>query len=613
MIDTVVWNSESRPCVDVKMRSTHLYNCFLIAVGTALILPGVVWAAPRSSNTDLPTVFVNVNVVPMNSNAILFGQTVVVRNGVISQIGPAQNTPIPQQANVVDGSGRFLMPGLTDAHIHLDALSHARPDFGDGPVFLLYGITSVVNLRGGPQQLEWRRRIQDGVLLGPNLYTAGEFINEPLENSPEEVRREVMRQKNAGYDVIKFHEIRNGRSVTTHGLSRPAYDEMNAIARSLSIPLIGHAPDLLGLQALLDNHQSLAHAGLLVPLYFFPRKGLLTFGLWSLTALGLMCFFTVTLFVAAAFRWLRERRVFYKPELVRSASLLGASLFIIVLWPGLGLLSGSLVFLIFLSILCLSVILLSGASVFECLRKWKSERTAGVFSLFALTVVVTASMAFGASLFYWVPIAWRASDPGIRRLAIKLRQAGISLEPTLVVYKTGSMILEGRSRDLLSDPVMSHIAPTLRDRWATIPKVKQPLQSRLVEFLFRRTLAVSERTTLALQKQGVPLILGTDTFGIPLCAPGKSAHDELKLLNDSGLTPYEVLRTATVNPAKFLRKDSEFGTVEVGKRADLLLLPANPLENLRALDDPLGVMIRGRWLTNAMLKQVIETTHYVTR
>src|SRR5262249_41372661 len=64
--------------------------------------------------------------------------------------------------------------------------------------------------------------------------------------------------------------------------------------------------------------------------------------------------------------------------------------------------------------------------------------------------------------------------------------------------------------------------------------------------------------------------LGTDTFGFPFCIAGKSAHDEMELMGSSGLTPYEVLQSATINPAKFLGKESEFGTVTIGRRADLL-------------------------------------------
>jgi imidazolonepropionase-like amidohydrolase len=78
--------------------------------------------------------------------------------------------------------------------------------------------------------------------------------------------------------------------------------------------------------------------------------------------------------------------------------------------------------------------------------------------------------------------------------------------------------------------------------------------------------------------------------------PGFSLHDELQDLVAAGLTPYRALRAATVTPAKFLGAEEAFGTVRVGGRADLVLVADNPLEDVRAVAKPLGVMLRGRWL-----------------
>ena len=76
---------------------------------------------------------------------------------------------------------------------------------------------------------------------------------------------------------------------------------------------------------------------------------------------------------------------------------------------------------------------------------------------------------------------------------------------------------------------------------------------------------------------GVPLIAGTDTFGFTGIAPGISLQKELQILREAGLSPYDVLKTATVNPAVFLNKDHEFGQIVVGQQADLVLLDGNPL------------------------------------
>jgi len=179
------------------------------------------------------------------------------------------------------------------------------------------------------------------------------------------------------------------------------------------------------------------------------------------------------------------------------------------------------------------------------------------------------------------------------------------VEPTLIIYHNLNLMTEGRSSELLANPTLGYLPSNIRNGWAGIPSYRPPLQARLMMFLFRRTLLLSERTTGTMQRGGVPLMLGTDTFGFPFCVPGKSAHDELHLLVESGLTPYQALQTATVNPARFLGKENEFGSITVGKRADLVLVDANPLQDLNRLEHPVGVMVRGRWLTAETLAQML--------
>jgi imidazolonepropionase-like amidohydrolase len=86
-------------------------------------------------------------------------------------------------------------------------------------------------------------------------------------------------------------------------------------------------------------------------------------------------------------------------------------------------------------------------------------------------------------------------------------------------------------------------------------------------------------------------------------------HDELRLLVENGFTPYEALKTGTVNAAIVVDRmngDGNFGTIEVGKRADLILVPGNPLESLDTLRTPFGVMAAGKWYSVEMLNQLIE-------
>jgi imidazolonepropionase-like amidohydrolase len=88
--------------------------------------------------------------------------------------------------------------------------------------------------------------------------------------------------------------------------------------------------------------------------------------------------------------------------------------------------------------------------------------------------------------------------------------------------------------------------------------------------------------------------------------PGFSMHRELQLLRAAGLTPYEAIFAATRAPSAFLQRSSEFGTIAVGQRADLVLVTGNPLDDLKPLAMPEGVISRGRWFSREMLQQALE-------
>ncbi len=105
---------------------------------------------------------------------------------------------------------------------------------------------------------------------------------------------------------------------------------------------------------------------------------------------------------------------------------------------------------------------------------------------------------------------------------------------------------------------------------------------------------------------GVGILAGTDT-GSPFSIPGFSLHQELQALVDAGLSNIEALRAATVNPAKFLKKEKDFGSIEKGKIADLVLLHANPLENISNTKKIYAVIVNGRLLERKELDQMLET------
>src|SRR5436190_519338 len=260
--------------------------------------------AARALGAAPAVAIVNVNLIRMDRDRVEPGQTVVVQGDRIAAIGAAGEVVVPEAAMVIDGTNRYLLPGLTDAHVHLQGFlpGLARDDFGDAPLYLANGITTVVNLGGTTTELDWRQRIAAGDLLGPTIYTSGPFVNEPRVETPDEVRREIVTQARQGYDLIKFRELPG----TTAGLSLAAYRTMNETAREVGIPLVGHAPNNLGIDVMLESRQSLAHVGNLGNLFFLPLQANFRFLMVSATALFLLIVVVLTWASAALVGRLRQ-------------------------------------------------------------------------------------------------------------------------------------------------------------------------------------------------------------------------------------------------------------------------------------------------------------------
>lgn len=155
----------------------------------------------------------------------------------------------------------------------------------------------------------------------------------------------------------------------------------------------------------------------------------------------------------------------------------------------------------------------------------------------------------------------------------------------------------------LRRPEVRYVSPEQRIDWAGSGYARRQgsLDARL-GFLGRFAKALADAD--------VPLIAGTDAPTIPGVAPGFSLHEDLRLLERAGLGRYRALATATRTPGEFIRRampDAEpFGTIAPGGRADLLLLQANPLEDLTTLRKPLGVMANGRWYTRKELESLLD-------
>jgi imidazolonepropionase-like amidohydrolase len=106
---------------------------------------------------------------------------------------------------------------------------------------------------------------------------------------------------------------------------------------------------------------------------------------------------------------------------------------------------------------------------------------------------------------------------------------------------------------------------------------------------------------------GVHVVAGTDALN-PMIIPGESLHDELASMVEAGLTPYQALQTATTNPAAYVPGFADVGVLAPGRAANALLVDANPLNNIAALDSPEAVMINGHWLPREELHRILESS-----
>jgi hypothetical protein len=402
----------------------------------------------------------------MDREEVLPDQTVIIKEGRIVFIGPAKESRVPASALKIDGTGKYLVPGLADMHVHLP---YNQNDIKDTPAFLrlfiVNGVTTILNLLGLPAHLELRERIARGEEFGPVIYTSGFFINEPFVRTPDEVEAEVVKQKRAGYDIIKIHG----------NLTRESYHRLFEVARREKMRVIGHAPRNLGYEPMLEERQdAVAHAEEYVVAYFgFNRK---------------------------------------------------------------------------------------------CCNAEEIE-------------------------------------PMIRFISTETAKAGTWVVPTLTIFKgIGPQIKDLNA--FLNRPVMRYVPRGIASDW--MPGKNRYERNTKEEIpALEGIYGLQAYLVKGMRDAGVRLLAGTDSPVSAAVVPGFSLHEELANLVAAGLTPYEALRTATSNPADFLGALNEFGTVSVGRRADVILIDRNPLQDIKALSEISGVMIRGRWMPRKDLQKML--------
>jgi imidazolonepropionase-like amidohydrolase len=425
--------------------------------------------------------FVNVAVIPMDSERVLEGQTVVVNDGRITDLGPSSTIEVPAGVQVVEGEGKFLMPGLSDMHMHL---------FGAETDLLLYlanGVTTIRDMGGAPPvQLEWRDEINAGTRTGPNILqwspmfetmdwpdsmikdweTSGGMVN---ADDPEKMDSLVADYADQGYDGIKSHVV----------FATDVFEAVVDSAKKYGLPSDVHVP---------------------IDLIFCEDKT-------------------------------------------------------------------------------------------RCWESFRSLDSEAVSHVEELTKVVD----------------W--SDESIRQAAQDVAADDLWVTTTIALMRSIADQIADLEGELAGLPEVKYVNPgPFNSRWVPGENEYPILSQRLVDMGrpdFTTKLTADEEMLLALYEAGALLLSGSDA-PLPLMVPGFSLHDELEVMVDVGLSPFDTLRTSTYNPALYLNNLDEFGTVEPGKRGDLLLLDANPLADITNTRQIAGVMVNGRWYTRADLDAMLD-------
>jgi imidazolonepropionase-like amidohydrolase len=439
----------------------------------ALILSFAFASVVAVAQTPTPSpalvAFTNVSVLPMDRNTVLRDQTVVVRDGKIAEVGPAASVRLPAGAVRVEGKGKFMIPALAEMHAHIPG-GNAPGELVERTLFLYAanGLGTIRGMLGDPRHLEYRARVAKGELFSPRIYTSGPSFNGKTATTPDAAAKMVADQKAAGYDLLKIHP----------GVTRAAFDALDAKADELSIPFAGHVPLEVGLQRALEaKYRSIDH--------------------------------------------------------------------------------------------------LDGY-------------------IEALSKEPMTSQFFGLNLVNQV------DESKIAALVAATKAAGVWQVPTQVLMD--SLLSEESPESMTKWPEMKYVQPDTLQNWV---KQKIGITQKFGSADRQKFLVLRRKIMKALLDGGVQFALGSDApqwWNVP----GFSAHRELKSLVAAGFTPFQALQSGTVNPAIYFGTSSTTGTVTAGKQADVILLDANPLEDIANTTKIAGVFINGRWMARADLDKRFE-------
>jgi hypothetical protein len=434
----------------------------------------------------------NVTVITTSGTPVSRAQDVVIRGRNIVQL-TRPNSARAAGATIIDGTGKYLIPGLIDSHVHI---KEEDPLF----LFVVNGVTTVQNMSGRPFHLRMRAQANDGTLLGPRIVTTGPTTAQVGVDTVEEVEKLVRDQKSAGYNAIKMYGSTGG------GMARAVYHRLLEVAREEGMRVVGHAPRNLPFQVVLDE---------------------------------------------------RQNSIDHMEEIVYTHRPFGR-----LLKPYVDLQFGNA-------------------------TQQTHDSLAGIR----------------------VPDFATALTSEIRDLALSVKASGLAVTPNLVFFRNIYWSTTDSIHSLLGAAELSYAAPGVRLNWTPLLNNYRNAWSGRREIISPYLGAVVElqiAITKAFHDAGVPLMTGTDSEGLG-AQPGFGLHTELELFVRSGMQPIDALRAATIVPARVMQIADSVGTVEAAKIADLVLLDADPLTDIRNTRRIVGVFKAGRWITREVAGTMLDS------
>jgi imidazolonepropionase-like amidohydrolase len=472
----------------------HLATIFVF------VLSGCLFGSCKKPQSSVLAI-THVTVIDMTGAPPVSDQTILIEKGKIAALGSSDLVSIPSGATIVEARGKFLIPGLSDMHVHLTGAGEpngSREFFL--PLLIANGITSVRDMGGYLESLEpLRKEIEEGKRLGPRIVFAGPYLDgDPAAFQPAIVVKDhaqagdaVQKLKQRGVDFIKVQS----------NLSREAYFAIAEAAKNQDISFAGHVPDRVTV--------------------------------WEAANAG-------------------QKSIEHLTNVLRACSALEPDL--------------------------MSKQLRDSSTVGHL--EWQRELLASY------------------------------SERNAADLVAKFRERNVWQTPTLILLR--NVAFPSSELNLPSDPRSKYVPRRLLEIWRGAyeqqTKDVRTEQAAVRIMLLKRSLGI----TAQIQKGGVKILAGTDSAA-PYVFPGFSLHEELTLLVKAGLTPMEALQAATRNPAEFLGRIDSQGTIAVGKNADLVLLDANPLDDIRNTQEIRAVFVRGKFLDRSALDQLLVAAEEFAR